>query len=1437
MISTFSFAQVNCKIEYYSGEDGLAHSSVTTIVKDQDGFMWLGTWNGLNRFDGKNFKTYKPSLKGNSYLESKRIVQILDGEDNLLWIKTYDKQVYWFDKKTEEFASLSAIIEERYKKKILFNKILKVSKDYVWLGSVADGLFRVSNHDISTKGIRQFHEVEKPGHGLSSNEINFLHEDKKGKIWIGTVNGLNSLTLDEKSDLRNSLSIVKETLGLNITKFEEDRNQIYFSTTQGILILYNKQTHLIIKRRVSDSSINNILLSKRNKILYLTDTSGKVIGYDIDNANTKIWIQGNEEFIHLFEDSRGNLWLEPRSEGVVFWNRNSGKIKHIYSPNKSQDIKALFSCFEDFNHVVWVSMRGGGFGYYDYKSEAFVMKNEDMLGNYTSFPQLIYSLYYDPSGVVWLCTEENGLIKMVLRNNNFDSDKLAKALKPEENPEVRSLLFDTKGRLWVGTKSGSLLVKKNDIYTSPPIDNLPRHGFSGIYTMLEDRNSTIWIATKNNGIYIATPKNQEQTEYSLTHYHPKNSTLKSGQIYTVLQDYRGDIWLGTFDQGLVKVQWQHGRMNFKSITFNNKTYPQGSFDKIRYLTLDDAGNIWIATTFGLVVYSQDGRFQLYRDSHQTSNGIGGNDLQYILKASNGDMWLCTSGGGLTKATGDPFKGLKFKNYTDEDGLINDYVLSGIEDSDGNLWLATEGGISKFDIRTEQFFPFDAFHEQPGFNFSEKTVTKSPYGEIIWGTSKGTVLLDPSKRIVNKSKANLVFSGLQVNNKDLRPNSEVDGQALNIQYADKIILNYDQNNISIDFTITDHRYSQHNYLYRLQGLDSTWHTNKQLNRVTFTNLSPGEYRLEVKGQSDLYTELPYKSLTIIITPPWWHTWWAYAIYIVLLLCIATVVWRILSTMIDLKNKVVIEQKLSALKMNFFTNVSHELRTPLTLIMSPIRQLLMKEKLSAEGGQYANMIHRNAVRMESFVNQLLDLRRIQESKFSLRIDKIDLVAVINDVLQSFQSIAEERRITLKKMIPFAELTLHADMKQIEIILYNLLSNAVKYSPDQGEITVDLAYNDNFESIGIRISDQGPGVSEGGLKDIFDLFHMESDKNEQNIKGSGIGLSLTKELVLLHNGQIGASNNADGGLTVEVILPLNNMAGTNTPFEIENPSLITEKQHVSESTVSIAGNHLNEQELQYANKPSVLLVEDNDDLRDFLQIQLRELYNVDIAQDGKIALTKVLENPPDLILSDIMMPNLDGISLLEQIRANVQTSHIPFVLLTARHGVESQIQGMQYGADYYITKPFHTGFLLSSIENLLSRRKQYFDKLLDKREIVLKPTDLVITNKDELFLKNVIAVVEDNISNPDFNIEMVADNLHMSRNTFYKKFKSLTKLAPIEFVRDMRLQRAQQLLLDGMNNVSEVAYSVGFNNPKYFSTCFKEKYKISPKEFSKKHQHTSD
>lgn len=1422
ILPLYSTAQINCKMEHYSGEDGISHGTITAVLKDCDGFLWLGTWNGLNRFDGKHFKTYKSSLKNKPYLESERIVQLEETAGQLLWIRTYDAQVYFFDKKREQFTSVSSILSEKFNRKIIVNKIFKVDEEEIYLSSVEDGLYRCVDFDRGNLDFVQLDSTPKSPVNLSSNRVNFMYQDRINNIWISTEQGLSMFTVDKAGDLIPNEPIQKETQGLNVIEAREDENQIYFSTVSGVLFIYNKQTYSVKKIVVSEYRINYIQLSNDGQKLYISNPQGKLFSYDIYDNQLVLLKQFEEEIRKIYEDQKGNLWLEPSYTGAICWDRRHDRIKHFQSTFKRYESNVLFQCFEDSHGLLWITLKGGGFGYYDARKEQLITKNTDDFGNYTSFPQQIYSSFYD-DGIIWLCSEEKGLIKLHVRETSLSKGNLARILETGGDPEVRSLLYDSRGRLWIGTKGGKVVVKEGETYTAAPIVNPPQNGFSGVYSLLEDNEGNIWMGTKNQGVYVASPQDDHKNSYRVQNYRQENSRLTCDQVYSILLDGDGDIWLGTFDAGLMKVRRHSGHIDFQAIPFRNEEYPGVSFDKIRNLHTDRKGNIWIATTSGLLVYDRKKTFKAFKGSSQTT-GIGGNDLQYIFRKSNGEMWICTSGGGVVRATGDPFDQLKFENFAVDRGLSNDYVLSGIEDADGNLWFATEGGLSKYDTKTGYFFTFDSFYDRAGFSFAEKTVLKMPFGEIVWGTNKGIFEVSPAALSASKRRANLVFSNLWVNNKEMPPNPDVEGQGEHIQYADRLVLSHDQNNISIDFTIIDYKHDQHTYLYRLVGLDTMWHSNQHLNRITFTNLKPGKYLLEVKGHSDLYETAPYKSLAIVVTPPWWRSWWAYSFYAVLLLSGLILGWRILSTVLSLKNRIEIEKRVAALKMTFFTNVSHELRTPLTLILSPVKQLLKDESLSTESQQYVGMIQRNAIRMESFVNQLLDLRKVQENKFNPSFQAIDIIALLQEIVDSFQPLAKERSILLTSHFPVDVLEIEADSDQVETIFFNIISNAFKYSPNGTAITVTLSEEIKQNQITVRVADQGKGVSDEGIENIFELFYIDSPVGETHGKGSGIGLALTKELVELHNGLIEAHNNVERGLTVSVTLPKEQgiaQVRTSTSF----PAVVKDEQVPLEK--------LSSEKEERAEKPLVLIVEDNEDLVRFLNLQLRNHYEVLSAEDGEIGLKLAKEHIPDLIVSDIMMPNMDGITMLNKIRGYTSTSHIPVVLLSAKQAIENQIEGMKYGADFYITKPFDIEFLLSSIDNLLRRRTQFFENLIETREVVLKPSDLVITDADEQFLQNVVKVVEEKMTDPEFNIDMVADHLHLGRGTFYKKFKSLTKLTPVEFVRDMRLQRAHQLLNDSAETVSQVAYMVGFNNPKYFSTCFKEKYGISPKEFSKNRQ----
>jgi signal transduction histidine kinase/DNA-binding response OmpR family regulator len=654
---------------------------------------------------------------------------------------------------------------------------------------------------------------------------------------------------------------------------------------------------------------------------------------------------------------------------------------------------------------------------------------------------------------------------------------------------------------------------------------------------------------------------------------------------------------------------------------------------------------------------------------------------------------------------------------------------------------------------------------------------------------------------------------------------------NINNASGIRLNYRQNIFSIDYTVLDYRGSdKQTYLYRLKGFDNVWQNNQSQRRATFTNLPPGDYLFEVKCvNKDLYRNVPVKQLAITILPPPWRTWWAYLIYGLIAVAIFEIIRRTALAMLRLRQRIAVEHQLTELKVKFFTNISHELRTPLTLILNPLEEIAKTEQLSDRGNQYLQVVRRNASRMTRFINQLLDLRKVQSGKAKLNCSLIDVVAFVKDIGAYFNELAREKNILLNVVSDPAIIYAWLDADKIETVLYNLISNAYKFTPEGKAITVSITTKASDGALLIEVTDQGKGVRPNELQDIFELYYEGAPGKGEQLKGTGIGLALSRELVELHQGGITARNNEAGGLTVSITLPASRpFAGDVAADLLQDNSALAD---APEDTVipgpvvsALSGAHR-------AHTPLVLLVEDNPDMRTFLKTQLSAMYRVEVAENGEDGLCKAQRILPDMVISDIMMPGLNGVQMLDKLKNDLATSHIPVVLLSAKSAIESQIEGIKYGADYYITKPFNNEFLLAAIANILNRRKQIAEGLINGKKLIeLNPGEITITSKDETFLKRVLEIVEEKMADADFNIDTVAGMVNMGRTAFYSKFKSLTQIAPVEFVRDMRLKRAKQYFDAGLENIAEVGYTVGFNNSKYFSTCFKAKYQLSPSDYLK-------
>ncbi|HQE33268.1 MAG TPA: two-component regulator propeller domain-containing protein, partial [Flavobacterium alvei] len=1292
-----------------------------------------------------------------------------------------------FNRQTNQFDDIKLLSANNQLLSTHITSIIESKDGNIWISTSGEGVLRMTKDRDKT-----FRSVTYLNSKLLNQYLTFIFQDSSGKFWIGSENyGLN--LYDPDKDKMYVFSVQNNKIGSNqISAITEDsKKNIFVGTLSGGLYKFNKNDFSFISIKDANGNSNQpvktIFLDKNNRLLVGTDGQGlKTYNYQknlledmeiksapFDFSKTKVHA--------ILQDRAGNLWFGLFQKGVFLVRNNPYAFNYIGHKSFSQNLigsNSIASILQDRNNELWVGTDNDGM----YRLEK----------NFKN------SVHYNPPAV----------------------------------PNIVSSIVELdNGEMWLGSFSQGLASFNKNTGKSTYFNNIPssfqyNNLAIKINCMIKDQNDNLWIGTHGGGLFVFDPSTRKYIK------HFGSDVISNDWISSLFMDKDQRIWIGTYDNGINLVEENQGKISF---IHNFKNYPFEESSKVRCLSEGYKGQIWVATTNGLVTFNPDSynpnqiKFSRYVKSATDKSSLNSNDVLFICKDSEDKIWLSTAGGGLNLAMETQNNQLKFKNFTKENGLPSDFILSMVEDDEKNLWLATENGISKFNIKHQTFRNYDTYDGLLKTRFSEASSLKLQNGNLIFGCKIGYLNFNPQTIKNQKSTTQMVFTNFEVNNKISNVKSAEFPLKQDINYDNNIELDYQHNTISIYYTVLDYRSNNKQlYAYRLKGLEDTWHQVKNQKKATFTNLDPGDYEFEVKClNTDLYTNVPQKKLSFTITPPFWKTNWAYFLYAIIFLALLEMSRRIVYSMIQLRNKVVVEHQMTELKLSFFTNISHELRTPLTLIVNPIEEIAKNENLSPLGNEYIETVRKNADRLVRFVNQLLDFRKVQSGNEELHIAPIEMVTFINETITLFVHIAHEKNIKIQTKSNFGSINANLDKEKIDIVIYNLLSNALKFSPNDSVITVELALEkDNF--LKIYVVDQGTGVDENKLEDIFKLYYETNTGKNKNV-GTGIGLALCKEYVQLHQGSIYAVNNTDGGLTVAITIDLNNEL-----LQSHSNTIASVAQKNQKQPLVIAQNNENVAVENDTNLPLVLIVEDNNELRKFLKSQLQCFYRIIEAENGKVALEIATKKLPDLILSDIMMPEMDGIELLDALKNSEETSHIPVVLLTAKSSVESKIEGLNYGADYYITKPFDTDFLLASIENLIKQRKKFFENLqANVKTMALEPSEIIITTKDEQFLKDSIAIVENNLTNPKFNIDVISNSLSISRVTFNRKFKSLTNMTPVEFVREMRIKRAKQFLDAGETDIAGIAYKVGFNDAGYFSTCFKEYYKIAPSDYLKQKQ----
>lgn len=1444
------YPQPKCYFEHYGAEDGLPQHTIMDILQDKKGFMWFSTWDGLSKFDGYNFYTYKIQPGDAYHMRSNRIDYIFEDKYGYIWTLSYDREAHRFDPKTEKFMGIRSL--DGYKDFTFFTtSVILTPSGKVWLISEKTGCVSVTGASFDV----QFYNIQNKN--IQASQIYSVYEDSLKNSWILSDNGLYNVSEDGKI-IQSYFSEKEYSENKQMQSFYssmELKDQIWFGSDNGRIWIYDKKDGQFNLFETHSSSDIRLLANIDNtQVLIATENDGFFI-YNWNTKELKKFTTNNlpemlvNEIVSCYIDKSKNIWFEMNYPGVSRFDTKTQTIKHLSV--KTENFSSIvfppnFFIFEDNENRIWIHPRGGGFSMYDPQKEALIPFYNEPSSPTWRFSDMLHAGFSDKQGNLWLSTRTHGLEKIIFNNDVVKSTIVDKNTQSTINNDVRCIFEDSNQNLWVSAKGGKIFVynssrkfigylcKNGKIGNGDPIDGI-------CYTIIQDDELNIWVGTKGDGIYKLVPING-LIEFKITQY--KNSptdlySLSSNNIYSIFQDNKKRIWVGTYGGGLNLLDSkQEGRFyNYKN---NLKNYPNQFGSQVRIISSDKFGNICVGTTLGLIIFSPNFDsvssidYKSYTRKPNDNNSLSGNDIYDICTTKAGETYIATFGGGLNKITEVNKSGFpeKFTTYTTKNGLPSDVILSITEDYHGKLWIATEGNLTKFNPEKNTFETYSEINRLiKGQNFSEGARNEDKSGIINFGYSKGFISINPDKIGDNAFKPYVALTNFQISNKDVSI-GEDSPLTQNIDDVESIELNYKQNFISIEFAALDYIEPKRiMYAYKLDGFDEDWIITKDQRIANYTNLSPGEYVFRVKSTNSdgIWVENEH-ILNIKITPSFWQTNWAYFLYFVLFIAILYITLRTIVVFYRLRDKMKLEHEQTEMKTRFFTDISHEIRTPLTMIVSPVENIIEDKKTPYEVKKQLQLVLKNANRMLDMVNQILDFRKIQKKK--LNIQQTNIGSYITSVCDNFHETASEQKVKLNIENRAGDTKIWIDRDSIEKLIFNLLSNALKHTPSGKNINVVISYVPKDNTVLLQVKDEGRGMSKEILSKLFTRFaSFNLDKNKPS---TGIGLSIVKEVVDKHHANISVSSEIDKGscFTIKFLTGVQHFENDDNIIYVYNEPETEQKSTIT-SNIEVNNNEDILTTEPSKERESILIVEDDSDLRQFIRTILEPYYDIIEASDGKEGYNIAISELPEFILSDIMMPEMDGVELLQHIRNNSETSHIPFILLTAKTDIETKLSGLNYGADDYITKPFSVKYLRARIDNIIEQRKRLYESYSIGKQPLIPPLNKEeiehqITHQDELFILKVKEIIEKNIDNSDFLVDNLVAELATSRTVFFKKLKSLTGLAPIEFIRDVRIKYAAQLIESQQYTIKEVSFMIGISDTKYFTQCFKKIFNMTPSEY---------
>lgn len=1437
-------------VEHYSVDQGLPNDNVNCSLKDSDGFIWFGTWYGLCSFDGVKFKTYNNRDGFYSDIPPRKIQNLVEDKNGYLWIKTIDRKLYVFDKREERFHAVYDDMKD-YSGNTQIIKIQNTPDGDVLLLTKDKNLLRAYSTTEGKIEIQLLHD--------SSQEINVYDSKLKYNIFAETNEYINWIGMDyqifscrkgeelhgKPTDfIFRKMAIPSPDI---FTAVFESTDRLWLGDKFGCLYSINIQTGSVNKYNLQGvtSPIQNILITEAGTA-YLSVVGQGIYEYDLGYKQlNKVSAEINPaKVLTSFTDKYDKIWFVESDNALFYYDPLNKKGKRFPVPS---GVSIGSFKYQDAGELgLFFLTTSGEMIMFDRESLSILRMNQLKFFSDIQPNQLFFDQMLDENGLLWLSSSSMGVYRVNFPKKQFKYFEPRLFTKDFFSAEsatrgVRALFQAQNGDIWVGTRWGDLYRLSASGQLKQVFSASTGSHIGNVYHIMEDNKGNLWLSTKGNGLVKAEPDILSPAGFRFTRYkNDQNvvSSINNNGAYFTYQDNNGRIWVGVFGGGLNLLWEENGEVTFKHKYNGFKQYPSyGLYMEVRNITEDDNGRIWVGTTDGLMSFDSNFNspeeivFEIYRDESASSN-IADNDIYVLYKDISSQIWVSVFGGGLNKLIryDEESKRPIFKTYGMREGLNTDVVVSIVEDDKEHLWLTTESGLSRFDKLTELFRNYDRYDGFFNVKMEEGSALRTLNGELWLGCREGILTFNPDRLETTNADFNTYIVDFKVSNKDLRNFKDDPIITESIKYAESITLNYDQSMFTIEFAALNFfNPNRISYKYILDGYEKEWHFNAKNRIASYTNVPPGDYVFRIQAVDEANPEhLSERNLHVKILPPWWKSWWAYTIYSILGLALLFFTIRLIMLMVKMKNDVYIEQKISELKIRFFTNISHELRTPLTLIKGPIQELKEQENLSPKGLRYVDLMEKNTDQMLQLVNQILDFRKIQNGKMRLHVSQINLNAMMNSFRKEFQILAEENEISYSFQLADEPVMIWADKERLGIVMRNVISNAFKFTPSGGSIFVSTGITEDGKGCFMRVEDSGVGIAQNKLNEIFERFSQGDNAKGAYYQGTGIGLALSKEIMMLHHGSIRAESQSQKGAVfiIELLLGKSHYKGSEVDFYVSDNDTV---QDENQNGQTVQSQVIEEDEPTDSSLPILLLVEDNKDLGNLIKLQLEDKFNVYTAVNGVEGLKKVHLYHPDIVVTDQMMPEMDGLEMLQHIRKDFQISHIPVIILTAKNDDEAKTTAISMGANAYITKPFSKDYLIARVEQLLKERKLFRERVWHQEEA--KETDSYeqyLVKKDVQLLEKIHKVIEENMDNCDFNIDTIASNIGLSRSAFFKKLKSLTGLAPVDLVKEVRLNKSIELIKNTDMSISEIAYAVGFKDSGYFGKCFRKKYNQTPREY---------